>query len=463
MISLSKILSRLVAGTASSGTDVDRPKHWRAGKELSGMYTLELAGQPTGEGVYLEGGVVQREGVNFPTAEVSFETGQPTYLDVVTIDSETGLFVAVYADAGNSNKGTAIVGQKKKGDSAESYGTAVVFNDAATTDISICKLSSSTVAVSYVDDGGDDYLAAIIGTVTESTKVIAFGTEKLLVEAAITKTEGTGICQPRDGVIAVAYGLDADGIGEVIAALYSSTTIADPGTAVDFTVDTDNGGNVDCCSHTNGGITVVYQAGDTANDPLTMNIGTVSAAGVVAFGGSEEALNAAAATSITCKTWAPGVVGVSWIDDNDAHFIVGTIATTVYTQGSELAVDAGTCLTPHFDILDDTNVIYVYENDALATPADPLQALKITRDGTTLTAGNIDLGTEASTSTTVVTALDSDCFVTLYNDVGATNVGNSKFGEVVDDILDVRSSTASAAWRALLIWSPEYIQIDTGY
>jgi len=444
MIQWDKIDHRIVTGTTSTEADT------------------ALLGQPTGEGVYLEGGDVMREGVNVPGTEVEFEEGDTDYLDAVTINSRLGLFVVAYADAGDSDKGKAIVGQKKKGDANVSFGTAVEFEAGATTDISICKLSPTTVAIGYIDDADSDYAKAIIGTITESTKTIEFGTAKSTAIAA-TKTEGTGICEPRDGVIALAYTANGDGIGEVSAALFSDTTIADFGTAVDCTVDTDNGGNIDCCSHTNGGICCVYQAGDTANDPLTMNIGTVSAANVVAFAGSEEALNAAAATSITCKTWAPGVVAVSWIDSGDAHIIAGTIATTVYTQGSELSVDAGTCLTPHFDILDDTHLIYFYENDAMTTPTDPGQAVKITRDDTTLEAGNIDLVTEASTQTCIVTALNADEFVFIYDDAANSNYGTANFGSCATDLLDVRSSGESKTWECFVVPIYAKVQVDSGY
>ena len=465
----SKIPHRFVAGTASEGANLDRPKHWCATKEWSSCYSVELLGQPTGEGSYVEAGDVLREGVNFPQSEQSFETGQPTYIDTVCIDTATGLCVTAYADAGNSNKGTAIVTQKKGTDAYPDKGTAVVFNNATTTDISICKLSSTTVAISYCDDGGSDYICAIIGTVTESTLTIAFGTEKELTDIASTKTEGTGICEPRDGVIAVAWsagatsGIYTSGEGYVIAATFSGTTIATPGTAVEFGENEADMMYIDCCSHANGAIAVAYQALTTSNDPVRVNIGTVSSAAVVAFAGSVESMNAAAATSITIKAWATNVLAISWIAGSDAYLIAGTVSSTTVTQGTAIAVNSGTCLTPHFDILDDTHLIYVFEDDVQTAPADPLAAVKITRSTTTLTAGNTDFGTEASTAAPKVAAINSGEFIVYYDDVGASNVGNMINGECRSDMLDVRSSTASAVWRCCVVPLYEYEQIDTGY
>jgi len=159
-------------------------------------------------------------------------------------------------------------------------------------------------------------------------------------------------------------------------------------------------------------------------------------------------LNAAAATSISVVSPMTNVLVASWIDGGDAHAIAATTSTTTATFGSELSVDAGTCLTPSIGVIDSTHLVYVYEDDADSTLTDPGRICRILRAGTVLTAADsyIDYITESSTQTLSVVAFGDGSAVVLFDDAASSNAGKGRFSQFSSAICDVRSGVASAAY-----------------
>ncbi len=116
-------------------------------------------------------------------------------------------FVVAYRDAGNTDYGTAAVGEVV-GNSI-SFGWEYVFNSESTYDISVAGLSETEFAVAYRDAGNADYGTAIVGEVASSS--ITFGSEYLFKSAstsdisvaALSETRFVVACQDdetRDGM-----------------------------------------------------------------------------------------------------------------------------------------------------------------------------------------------------------------------------------------------------------------------
>ncbi|MCK4592644.1 fibronectin type III domain-containing protein, partial [Candidatus Parcubacteria bacterium] len=90
-----------------------------------------------------------------------FNSAITSYTSVSTLDSTH--FVAAYNDVGNSNYGTAIVGEVS-GTTISSYGAENVFNSAITSYISVSTLDSTHFVVAYKDEGNSNHGTAIVGT-----------------------------------------------------------------------------------------------------------------------------------------------------------------------------------------------------------------------------------------------------------------------------------------------------------
>ena len=91
----------------------------------------------------------------------------------ITFDSSNNKIVIAYQDAGNSNKGTAVVGTVSG--TSISFGTPVVFNDNSTYDHTGCAFDSANnkIVIAYRNNANSS-LEAIVGTVSGTS--ISFGT-----------------------------------------------------------------------------------------------------------------------------------------------------------------------------------------------------------------------------------------------------------------------------------------------
>ncbi len=97
-------------------------------------------------------------------------------------DTTSDRFVTIYADAGNSNYGTAVVHYiSNTGTGATTYGTPVVFESGDISDNGkgatiAADTNTSRVVVAFRDGGDSSNGKAIVGSVTSGTNAISFGT-----------------------------------------------------------------------------------------------------------------------------------------------------------------------------------------------------------------------------------------------------------------------------------------------
>ena len=145
-------------------------------------------------------GTVSGTSISFGTAVV-FESATTTQIGA-TFDSTNGKVVIAYQDGGNSSYGTAVVGTVSG--TSISFGTPVVFNSGTTSWTAATYDSTKRkVVISYSDGGNSSYGTAIVGTVSGTS--ISFGTETVFesgntqyINGAYDSTNGKVVIGYRD-------------------------------------------------------------------------------------------------------------------------------------------------------------------------------------------------------------------------------------------------------------------------
>jgi len=412
--------------------------------------TSNIIAHLNGENVYLESADPERDGLNFPTAVVEIAATNPDFGKVVRLTDT--LYVALSNVVDSALNSWAITIDGTTPTASELAEVNAGDNDSA----DLCRLSDTTFAVAYRDNEGDDYLAARIGTVTITAGVatIAYGTEKELTAAAITEDE-LSICEPRSGVLFVSY---ADGDDDVagIAATYSGTTIADPGTVVEF--DTAAPTDMSCCKMEEGIVFVVWT--DVGGSTYA-RCATVSAAAAIGTPGTEKAINAGISTYINARFVEKDKVIVGYEDDaNDPTAIICTIAAGVVTTisiGTAVAFLTGTVTDVGIDMIDNTQGIISWDDGTYG------QAIRFSVSGTTITADAV-IDNYVETAATgggkggIACATNGKC-VRVYED--ADNDLAVLVGQYYEDrIIDVRATGASATATFTVLPIYEYETIN---
>jgi len=131
-------------------------------------------------------GTVSGTSISFGTAVV-FESAITSEISA-TFDSNLNKVVIAYRDGGNSLFGTAIVGTVSG--TSISFGTAVVFESASTDNISATFDSNlNKVVIAYRDGGNSSFGTAIVGTVSGTS--ISFGTAVVFESANASDISST--------------------------------------------------------------------------------------------------------------------------------------------------------------------------------------------------------------------------------------------------------------------------------
>ena len=161
-------------------------------------------------------GTVSGTSISFGTPVV-FESANNSDISA-TFDSNSNKVVIVYSDAGNSDHGTAIVGTVSG--TSISFGTAVVFESASCSQISVTFDSSNNkVVIAYRDSGNSGHGTAIVGTVSGTS--ISFGSAVVFESSSVEYVSAT-----------------FDSTGNKVVAAYRDSGNSGHGTAVVFDVIT---------------------------------------------------------------------------------------------------------------------------------------------------------------------------------------------------------------------------------
>ena len=212
--------------------------------------------------------------ISFGSEEV-FETGSTSYTSP-TFDSSNNKVVIAYSDAGNSDKGKAVVGTISGTDIT--FGTIVQFEAGATDNISATFDSDSNkVVIAYRDNGNSSYGKAIVGTVSGTN--ISFGTE-VVFESANSNFISATFDSNVNKIVIAYYDGGNSGHGTAIVGTVSNTAITF-GSAAVFKAASSQYTQVVFDSSTNN-VILAYQ--NAFGGPGTVRTATVSGTGIGSFG-----------------------------------------------------------------------------------------------------------------------------------------------------------------------------------
>jgi len=126
-------------------------------------------------------GAVSGTNISFGT-KVTFESARADHI-AITFDSTNNKVVIAYSDEGNSGHGTAIVGTVDPSDNSISFGSAAVFESAVTNETSVgFDANAGKCVIAYQDAGNSNRGTAVVATVSGTS--ISFGSVTLFESAA---------------------------------------------------------------------------------------------------------------------------------------------------------------------------------------------------------------------------------------------------------------------------------------
>ena len=164
-------------------------------------------------------GTVSGTSISFGSEEV-FETGE-TQPIAATFDSSNNKVVIAFGDENNSNYGKAIVGTVSG--TSISFGSETTFNSGSTYAVGATFDSDSNkVVIAYRDGGNSNYGTAIVGTVSGTS--ISFGSETVFESSLSVST--VPVFDSSNNKVVIAYQKDSDADAKVVVGTVSSTSIS---------------------------------------------------------------------------------------------------------------------------------------------------------------------------------------------------------------------------------------------
>jgi len=287
-------------------------------------------------------------------SEVVYESGNHFYEDV-TFDSNSNRIVIAYADGSNSNYGTAVVGTVSG--TSISFGTPVVFESAYPEESQITFDSNSNkVVIAYSDQGNSAHGTAIVGTVDPSDNSISFGTA-VVFEAADSRNCGITFDSNSNKVVIAYRDAGNSSYGTAIVGTVSGTSISfgTPAVYGSYTAQHNrprfnSNDNTIVISHTNA----------TASTGSVI-VGSVSGTSIGSFG-----------TAASYETSTPSdpratfdtsrnqiVIAYRDQDDTKGKFIVGTVSGNSVTLADAIIYEAGAPNTPGITFDSNSNKVVV--------------------------------------------------------------------------------------------------------
>ena len=248
--------------------------------------------------------------------------------------------VLFYKDAGNSSKGTYIVGTVDPSDNSISYGSAAVFEAGGVTNVSsVYDPDSGNIAVSYTDAGNSNYGTAIVGSLSGTT--MTFGTA--VVFSSSHTLDNDIVYDTAANKVAILYRDNgSSGHGTGIVGTISSTSISF-GSATVFS-NTGAATTINAAYDTNAGKVVgsFSDSGSPYTGKGTAVVGTISSTSI-SFGSKVifDASGAANYTVVAYDSTAQKVV-ISYSDTGDSYrgkAIVGSVSGTSISFGTAVTYE----------------------------------------------------------------------------------------------------------------------------
>ncbi len=366
-------------------------------------------------------------------SSVTFESAAITGTDM-TFDSNSNRVVISYKDGNNSDYGTAIVGEVNASNNTISFGTPVVFESAATNFTSIdFDSTANKVLIAYEDDANSDYGTAIVGTVDSSDNSISFGSAAVFESAATTYI--TTRFDPDNSKFLIVY--EDEGNSQYGTAVVATIS----GTSVSFGTPTVYASHQTvyntCIYDTNADkFLVVYRNADVGGYGIVATISGTS----VSFGSATGFHTSGSSIFINGSTGRFGTSFDSTLNkiviayqaypissSTVGYVVVGTISGTSVSFGSYVAL--GAAEDDHANIIayDSSTKKHLLMNYDASEDPDHTNIREITVSGTTPTVGDQVLVSDLRESTNNAIVFDSNAkkMVIAYAFGGNSNYGTA--------------------------------------
>ena len=402
----------------------------RIGAEESGEFKAVASGTlPSGRPV-----IVNADGTVTAVANVatSASAGTPVVFEAANVpqtsivyDSSNDKTVVFYRDAGDSNKGKAIVGTVSG--SSISFGTPVEFESGATPYIrATFDSSNNKVVIAYSDQDDSSYGKAIVGTVSGTS--ISFGSAVTFESASVGETPGICFDSTNNKVVISYRDSGNSHYGTAIVGTVSGTSISF-GTATVFRSENVRR-MVNAYDSVNEKVVIAYRSYSDGNAGDAI-VGTVSGTSI-SFGSPTEFNDAVDGIGLNYDVQS-GKMVVSFQDDGGfAHGIarVGTISGTSISFGTEVTYNAASTIAPDH-VYDPTTqkTIIAYTDSAGSSYGEFVEG---TVSGTSITFSSPTnfSGTNGAFNPTMAYDTTAKKIVVAYDDGDNNNYGTAAVATV---------------------------------
>lgn len=345
-----------------------------------------------------------------------------TLFTAATYDANAQKVVIAYADGGNSNYGTAVVGTVSG--TSISFGTPVVFESAGV-DVPFATYDSNAqkVVIAYQDQGNSSRGTAIVGTVSGTS--ISFGTAAVFETGSVNYISATYDSNAQKIVISYMDGGSSDH-GNAVVGTVSGTSISF-GTPVTFNSSTTDYTSITYDSNTQKVVIAYRDGGSFPTYYGKAIVGTVSGTSI-SFGTAVTFITGSTIYhSATYDTNAQKVV-IAYRDGTNSNYgtaIVGTVSGTSISFGTAV-------------VFDNTNSFYISATFDSSVNKIVIAYRDVNNSSYgTLVAGTVS-GTSISFGTPVVFEAASSYYQSATYDSAAQKVvvayrdlGNSNYGTAV--------------------------------
>ena len=372
---------------------------------------------PVSESIPAGSAVVFEQGANIP-GSVAFDT------------NTVGKFVIVYQDTDNSQYGTAIVGSVSG--TSITFGSAVVFNSAETTDFSIAfdPSTAGKFVVAYKNHSASNS-PAVVGTVSGTS--ISFGTS-VAFEASTSSSFCSVSFDPNTAnKFVVAYKTASPNVSRAISGTVSGTSLSF-GTPVTF-VNATEYISAAFDPSTAGKFVVAYR--DDGNSLSgTAIVGTVSGTSITF--GSAVVFNSGSQTDYISLSFDPNTANkfvITYTNGGGSSYgtgIIGTVSGTSVSYGSAYVFNSANTqpISASFDPSTAGKFVAAYRDFTSSLYYGT--AVVGTVSGTSISFGSKSVFNTANTNY-IQMAFDpsrAGMFVVVYTNAGNSNRGTAILGQI---------------------------------
>jgi len=349
------------------------------------------------------------DGNNLSSSEFVFNTAGLVYISIAMIDSTH--FVIAYCDYGNNNYGTAIIGTVSG--SSISFGSEYVFNAAGTYYPFAATIDSTHFVIAYADDGNNNNGTAIIGTISGTS--ISFGS-KYVFNAGHTNYISAAMIDSTHFVVAY-MDVGNSSYGTAIIGTVSGTSIS---FGSEYVFNAADNYYISVATLDSTHFVVAWQDAGNSNYGTAI-IGTVSGSSI-SFG-SEYVFNAGATYYISAAMIDSTHFVVAYWDNGNSDYgtaIIGTVSGSTISFGSEYVFNTGNTYHISVATIDSTHFVVAWQD---AGNSDYGTAIIGTINGSSISFDSEYVFNAAGTHYNSAAMLDSTHFVVAYSDGGNNSYG----------------------------------------